>query len=212
MLCLAYQRAGVVCSSSSRRCRHTTCPRQNSTRPRPVNAEGHRHQSRVAESSRPHLHQRGRARIPPKTGRSNWKAPWTFEEAAGPATHSRLAMPSPCRGWPPGMEAPRPGAIPLSSPARAGGCSRSLPPSRRASRPVNRRRAGRTGKPRFGPPPGQIMGYWGFPSATTLVEQSAEPKFRPTRTACCATSRISTRWRRFSAGPETSTNCASGIS
>ena len=27
------------------------------------------------------------------------------------------------------------------------------------------------GQPRLGPPPGQIMGYWAFPSATTLVEQ-----------------------------------------
>jgi Family of unknown function (DUF6152) len=27
------------------------------------------------------------------------------------------------------------------------------------------------GQPRLGPPPGQIMGYWAFPSATTLAEQ-----------------------------------------
>lgn len=26
-------------------------------------------------------------------------------------------------------------------------------------------------QPRLGPPPGQIMGYWAFPSATTLIEQ-----------------------------------------
>jgi hypothetical protein len=29
------------------------------------------------------------------------------------------------------------------------------------------------GQPRLGPPPGQIMGYWAFPSATTLVQQGA---------------------------------------
>jgi hypothetical protein len=29
------------------------------------------------------------------------------------------------------------------------------------------------GQPRLGPPPGQIIGYWGFPSATTLIEQGA---------------------------------------
>ena len=27
------------------------------------------------------------------------------------------------------------------------------------------------GQPRLGPPPGQLMGYWAFPSATTLIEQ-----------------------------------------
>ena len=29
------------------------------------------------------------------------------------------------------------------------------------------------GQPRLGPPPGQIMGYWAFPSATMLIEQGA---------------------------------------
>ncbi|MBI2150281.1 MAG: hypothetical protein HYU27_06715, partial [Acidobacteria bacterium] len=27
------------------------------------------------------------------------------------------------------------------------------------------------GQPRLGPPPGQVMGYWAFPSAATLIEQ-----------------------------------------
>ena len=37
-------------------------------------------------------------------------------------------------------------------------------------------------------------------------------RFKPTPTASCATSRISTEWRRFRGGPETCTNYDSGIS
>jgi hypothetical protein len=33
------------------------------------------------------------------------------------------------------------------------------------------------GQPRLGPPPAQIMGYWAFPSATSLVQQGATVQF-----------------------------------
>src|SRR5256885_2875655 len=44
------------------------------------------------------------------------------------------------------------------------------PPSEQAAQPTPR---WPDGQPRLGPPPGQIMGYWGFPSATTLVQQGS---------------------------------------
>src|SRR5207248_860070 len=42
------------------------------------------------------------------------------------------------------------------------------PPREQAAQPTPR---WPDGQPRLGPPPGQLMGYWGFPSATTLVQQ-----------------------------------------
>jgi hypothetical protein len=44
------------------------------------------------------------------------------------------------------------------------------PPREAAAQPTPR---WPDGQPRLGPPSGQIMGYWGFPSATTLVQQGA---------------------------------------
>jgi hypothetical protein len=44
------------------------------------------------------------------------------------------------------------------------------PPREAAAQPTPR---WPDGQPRLGPPPGQIMGYWGFPSATMLVQQGA---------------------------------------
>ena len=53
--------------------------------------------------------------------------------------------------------------------------------SRRASTPRQPTPRWPDGQPRLGPPPGQIMGYWAFPSATTLVEQGVERSSRRAR-------------------------------
>ena len=134
--------------------------------------EGSGHQGRLAESSRPRFHEHGgyeSRELGDRVGKHRRPS----NEAAGPATRSRWAMRSRCRGLPPGMEAPRHGVIPWSSPTRARECSRSLqpqPPRVDAAQPTPR---WPDGQPRLGPPPGQIVGYWAFPSATTLVEQGA---------------------------------------
>jgi len=51
-------------------------------------------------------------------------------------------------------------------------------------------------QPRLGPPAGQIMGYWAFPSATILVEQGVNVQADAHGTSCCEV--ISDPERRFS--------------